>query len=354
MSKKIIITGVTGQIASKLVKYLLKNTDLEIIGTIRRLSVNNHRNLDDIEPSERFRLEQMDLSDPISICSLIEREKPEFFVNCAANSFVGTSWIYPVQHMEINAVGVLHQLDAIRKYSPHTRYLNMGSSEEFGDVKYSPQDENHPLSPRSPYGASKCSARFITKIYRESYNLFAVQPWNFNTESSKRGSEFLTRKVTLGVARIKHSIENKKDFEPICVGNISARRDWQSASDCCEALWLMLNQEKPTEYVIGSGETHSVREFIELAFKEAGIEGHWSFQGTVGNYVPPENEIFIESGTRDVLVKIDTKFCRPAEVDLLWADPSRIKKELGWWPKVSFNELIKEMVESDYNLLTKK
>jgi GDPmannose 4,6-dehydratase len=354
----IIVTGVTGQIGSHMVDYLLENTNYDIIGTIRRLSVNNHKNISHID-NPRFSLAQMDLSDPHSIYSLVEKEKPNYFINFAANSFVGSSWIYPVQHMELNAIGVLHELEAIRKHSPQTRYLNLGSSEEFGDVQESPQTEKTPLRPRSPYGASKAAARFLVKVYKESYSLYALQPWNFNTEGKRRGEEFVTRKITMGVARIKKALELNKQFEPIELAGFDMKRDWQASMDVCDGIWRMLNQDIyrkdfPSidcgnripyikEYILASGKTHSIREFVELAFKEVKIEGIWRNSTTMQK---PEYENF-QTMNGQVLVKINPKFYRPADVEHLCGDSTAIRKELGWEPKISFQQLIKEMVLSD-------
>ena len=214
-----------------------------------------------------------------------------------------------------------------------------------GNVDYSPQDEKHPLKPRSPYGAAKASARHIVKVYRESYNLYAIQGLLYNHESERRGEEFVTRKITKGVARVLKCLKNNENFEPIHLGNIDAKRDWSHAMDFVEGIWLMLNQNKPNDHLLSSGETHTVREFIELAFKEAGIEGVWDFV----NGKDPVNEEFLTTYDNSVvtLVKINPEFYRPAEVDLLWGNSSKARKELNWNPKISFKELVKRMVERD-------
>jgi GDPmannose 4,6-dehydratase len=349
--KKIIVTGVTGQVGSYMTDFLLKNTDFEIYGAIRRLSVPNHENIAHIK-SERFHLIGMDLSDEHSISSAIEEIKPDYFINFAANSFVGTSWKMPAQHFQVNALGVMHQLEAIRKYCPKCRYYNAGSSEEFGDVQYSPQDMNHPPRARSPYGASKVAARQIVKVWRDSYDLYAVQGLLFNHESERRGEEFVTRKITKGVARIKREIEAGDIPTSIKLGNLKACRDWSHAEDFVRGVWLMLNQDRPKDYLLASGETHSIGEFVQLAFEAAGIYGFWEGEGLDETFV-----INIPSSIYDdyrwPIVKINPAFYRPAEVDLLLGDPSEIIEELGWERLINFESLVERMVEHDIKLLDK-
>jgi len=392
--RKIIVTGCTGQLGSYLVDYLLENTAFDIIGTVRRLSVPNHGNIAHVK-NDRFSLATMDLGDVHSIENLIKEHQPAYFINCAANSFVGSSWQLPVQHMQYNAIGVMHQLEAIRKHSPHTRYFNMGSSEEFGNAQYIPQDEKHILSPKSPYGVSKCAARYVTKVYRESYDLYAIQGITFNFESKKRGLEFLTAKVVHAIGKIKNSINNNLPIEPLVVGNLESKRSWQHCLDVCDGIWRMLNQdiynqvtksnianlqnlfEKRValdgaanedlnkalfetsvrkflssgvkEYVLSSDTCHSVREFIELAFERAGIdiidvnqdrlEPTTDKNGQQVNYV-------LDDYNKTSLVLSSREFFRPADVTYLHGDSSLIKKELGWKPKYDFEMLVNEMVDS--------
>lgn len=374
--KKVIITGVTGQDGSLMADYLLKNTDYQILGGVRRLSVNNHKNIDHIN-NPRFKLVPFELSDSHCIDSLISCEKPDYFINFAANSFVGNSWNMPANHMINNSLGVLYILESLRKHSPNTRFYNAGSSEQWGDISYSPQDMQHPFKPRSMYGVSKCAAHFTVKVYRETYNLYAIQGLLTNHEGIRRGEEFVTRKITKGVARIYHSLKNNQDFEPIYLGNLDAKRDWSDSEDFVDGIWKMLNQNyhqhdgvpainanaewwdeyykkqeenkknwKPKEYILSSNETHSVREFVEIAFKEAGIEGKWTFRGSNGNYIPPENETF-ETLDGKILIKIDPKFYRPCEVEILHGDSTPARKELNWYPKISFPELVSRMVKND-------
>lgn len=343
--KVCIVTGVTGQDGSYMVDYLLKNTDLYIVGGVRRLSVYNHVNIKHIN-SERFVLLNFDLTDPHSITRIVEKLKPEYFINLAAQSFVASSWDFARQTWAANSTSVLDILEAIRLYKPECRMYQAGSSEEFGNVSYVPQDENHPLKPRSPYGASKAAARQLIKVYRESYGLYAVQGWLFNHESERRGVEFVTRKITTNVARIKKEIETGEKITPVELGNIDAKRDWSHACDFVDGIWKMLNQKEPKDYVLSSNETHTVREFVEKAFLASGIKGHWSRLNLNHEDKRPENEVF-RKDTGEILVKINPKFYRPAEVDLLFGDSSLARKNLNWKPSISFDDLVKKMVEND-------
>jgi GDPmannose 4,6-dehydratase len=336
--KSIIVTGVTGQDGSHMVDFLLKNTDYEIIGCVRRLSVYNHKNLSHIN-NKRFHLINFDLTDCHSISRVIEKLKPDYFINLAAQSFVGSSWDFAQQTWETNATSVLNILEAIRNYHPTCRFYQAGSSEEFGDVITVPQNEDHPLRPRSPYGASKAAARQIVKVWKESYGLYAVQGWLFNHEGTRRGVEFVTRKITTNIARIKLALNNNNDFYPLELGNLEAKRDWSDAEDFVEGIWLMLNQNEPKDYVLSSNETHTIREFVELAFQAATIEGFWSGEGIYEKY--------IEKNTNKTLLIINKNFYRPAEVELLLGDSSKARKELGWKPKTSFKELVDKMIKWD-------
>jgi GDPmannose 4,6-dehydratase len=344
--KKIcIVTGVTGQDGSYMVDYLLENTDLYIVGGVRRLSVYNHVNIKHIN-NDRFILLNFDLTDPHSISRIVEKLKPEYFINLAAQSFVASSWDFARQTWATNSTSILDILEAIRLYKPDCKMYQAGSSEEFGDVSYVPQDEKHPLKPRSPYGASKAAARQLIKVYRESYGLYAVQGWLFNHESERRGVEFVTRKITTNVARIKKEIETGEKITPVELGNVDAKRDWSHAYDFVDGIWKMLNQKEAKDYVLSSNETHTVREFVEKAFSAANITGHWSYLNLDNEDKRPENEVF-RKDTGEVLVKIDPKFYRPAEVDLLFGDSSLARKELNWQPTISFDNLVKKMVEND-------
>lgn len=370
--KVVVVTGVTGQDGSFMVDYLLKNTNYEVFGGARRLSVSNHDNIKHLENEPRFHLINFDLTDAHSISQTISVLQPTYFINLAAQSFVKSSWDFPSQTWETNTTGVLHILEAIRLHCPTCRFYNAGSSEEFGDVAYSPQDENHPSRPRSPYGASKSAARQLVKVYRESYNLYAVQGWLFNHEGTRRGEEFVTRKITKGVARISKDISTGETPTPLELGNLDAVRDWSDAEDMVDAIWRMLNQEvynkeiqtaliiiehsklpvitatinpndwivpKLKEYVVGSGYVHTIREFVSEAFDCASISGSWVKGKT------PLEEKFVSYGV--TLVQINKAYYRPAEVEYLHANPTAIKRDLGWNPQTSFDELVQKMVSTD-------
>jgi GDPmannose 4,6-dehydratase len=343
--KTIVITGVSGQDGSIMVDFLLKNTDYVIFGGVRRLSVYNHENIKHIN-SDRFHLINFDLTDSHAISRTIEKLKPDYFINFAAQSFVASSWDFARQTWSTNSTAILDILEAIRLYKPTCRLYQAGSSEEFGNVSYTPQDEQHPLRPRSPYGASKAASRQLIKVYRESYNLYAIQGWLFNHEGIRRGEEFVTRKISKNVARINFAIKNNADFIPLELGNLEAKRDWSDAEDFVEGVWMMLNQDiynknysgLPIDYVFSSNETHTIKEFVEKAFATVGINGKWVGENEHTVYVNEKNK---------VLVQVNPKFYRPAEVDLLLGNSNKARQELGWAPKISFDNLIKKMVIYD-------
>lgn len=337
MNKKVIITGVTGQDGSYMADLLLEETDYEIFGMVRRASTNNHHNIKHLLNNSKFKLVTGDLTDSQSIDNIVREIKPDYFINLAAQSFVGASWQIPEQTFDIDAVGVIRCLEAIRKHAPECKFYNAGSSEELGNVDYSPQDEKHPLKPRSPYGAAKAAARHIVKVYRESYGLFAIQGLLYNHESPRRGEEFVTRKITKEIAKIKNAIDNGYSFEPLQLGNIYAKRDWSHAKDFVKGIWLMLNQPEPKEYILASGETHTVKEFINQTLNYFNLDGFWENQGIEEKYLH-KNKIIIE---------INSNFYRPAEVDLLLGDATNAKKNLNWSPKISFTNLVKEMAQND-------
>ena len=343
--KTVVITGVTGQDGSHMVDFLLKNTYYIIFGGVIRLSVYNHENIKHIK-SDRFYLINFDLTDSHAISRTVEKLQPDYFINFAAQSFVASSWDFARQTWQTNSTAVLDILEAIRLYKPSCRLYQAGSSEEFGNVQYTPQDENHPLKPRSPYGASKAASRQLVKVYRESYNTYAIQGWLFNHEGIRRGEEFVTRKITKNVARIYTAIKNNQEFKPLELGNIDAKRDWSDAEDFIEGVWMMLNQDKynsnydgnPKEYVFSSNETHTIKEFAEKAFAYACINGEW-----IGE---KEHEVYV-SEDKKVLIQINPKFYRPAEVELLLGNSDKARKELNWQPKISFDKLIEKMVNWD-------
>lgn len=342
--KKVIVTGITGQDGSHMVDYLLKNTDHEIYGTARRLSVKNHENILHLENEPRFQLINMDLNDAHSIRDVVIDIQPDYFINFAAQSFVAGSWDYPIQTWHTDADAVLHILESIRRFAPECRFYNAGSSEEFGDVVCSPQNEDHPLRPQSPYGAAKCAARHIVRVYKESYNLYAVQGWLFNHEGSRRGLDFVTRKISHTVASIKLAIENGKKIPVLKLGNLEARRDWSDAEDFMEGVWLMLNQKSPKNYVLGSGEMHTVREFLNETLKCANIKFNNEGLADSEKYYTLDRELIFE---------VDPKLYRPAEVHELCGDSSLAEKEINWIRKTNFYELVKKMYQSDYMKLSR-
>jgi GDPmannose 4,6-dehydratase len=311
---KALITGVTGQDGSYLAEFLL-GKGYEVVGMVRRTSHDSYERIEHL--LDRIEIVAADLLDQHSLTVVLQDTRPDEVYNLAAQSFVPTSWSQPVLTGEFTALGVTRILEAIRLVNPKARFYQASSSEMFGKVTETPQRETTSFYPRSPYGVAKVYGHWITVNYRESYGLYALSGILFNHESPRRGIEFVTRKVTDGVARIKLGMA--KDLR---LGNLDSRRDWGFAGDYVEAMWLMLQQSEARDYVIGTGETHSVRELVELAFGRVGLD------------------------YRKYVVS-DPRFHRPAEVDLLLADPSKARKELGWKPKVSFTELVAMMVDAD-------
>lgn len=316
--KKAFITGVTGQDGSYLSEFLLSK-DYEVYGMVRRASVERFERIEHIK--DRMHLVQGDLTDQSSLDEAVKTIMPDEVYNLAAQSFVPTSWNQPTLTGEVTGMGATRLLESVRKIKPDARFYQASSSEMFGKVREVPQDELTPFHPRSPYGVAKVYAHFITVNYRESYNMFACSGILFNHESPRRGFEFVTRKITSSVARIKLGLANE-----LRLGNLDAKRDWGFAGDYVEAMWMMLQQDEPDDYVIATGETHSVKEFVELAFRAAGLD--W-----------------------EKYVVIDPKFLRPAEVELLIGSPKKAKENLGWSPKVGFPELVSMMVEEDIRAL---
>ena len=339
----ILVTGVLGQDGANMCEYLLRATDNKVYCMMRRSANPNFENAKKFLDHPNFTLVHGDLTDDVSIDKLVREIRPEYFINFAANSFVGVSWDMPEQVMDVNALGVLRCLEAIRKFKPDCKFYSAGSSEEFGDVDYSPQDIRHPIKPRSPYGASKAAARHIVKVYRESYNMYAVHGILFNHEGTKRGEEFVTRKITKGVARIVNQLKNDKKVTPISLGNLDAKRDWSDSEDFIKGVWLMLNQSvsPPKDYVLSSGETHSIREFVERAFEYAGYTGEFKGSGL-------KETFSIGHQSKNVtVVRIDPKYHRPAEVELLLGNSIPAQQEMGWYPEISFCNLVKKMVDYD-------
>jgi len=331
LEKKALITGITGQDGSYLAKFLL-GKGYDVYGMYRRTSTDAFERIGDLK--KEISLVEGDVTDMGSLIRIIKDVQPTEIYNLAAQSYVPDSWTQAQATEEINARGVLNMLESIKLLDPKIKFYQASTSEMFGKVQETPQNEKTPFHPRSPYGAAKVFGHYITQNYRESFNIFACSGILFNHESPRRGKQFITRKVSHSVAKIKLGYQDY--FE---VGNIDSKRDWGFSGDYVEAMWLMLQQDKPKDYVIGTGETHSVREFIEESFKVAGMPIVWKGSGV---------EEFAESNGKTV-VKISPKFYRPAEVEYLLSDPSKAKKELGWKAKTTFKDLVKMMVESDIN-----
>lgn len=337
--KKAFITGITGQDGSYLTEFLLEK-GYEVHGMIRRASTFNTKRIDHLFENpeignKRLFLHYGDLSDSSNINRLLEKIQPDEIYNLGAQSHVKVSFEVPEYTAQTDAVGTLRILDAIKETGIKTKFYQASTSELFGGIpETAPQNEKTPFYPKSPYGAAKLYAYWITVNYRESYDLYAVNGILFNHESPRRGETFVTRKITRAVASI---IAGKQ--EKLTLGNLDAKRDWGFAGDYVEAMWLMLQQEKPQDYVIATGETHTVREFTELAFKEVGIDIEWRGTGV--------DEKGYDKKTGRVLVEVNPKYFRPAEVELLWGDPSKAERELNWKRKVDFKGLVKMMVEAD-------
>ena len=321
MHKRALITGITGQDGSYLAEFLLEK-GYEVYGTVRRSSSENSERIQHLR--SRVTLLQADLLDQSSLVDAIRVSNPSELYNLAAQSFVPTSWAQPVLTAEFTAVGVTRVLEAMRTVNPDIRFYQASSSEQFGKVLEVPQSEDTPFYPRSPYGVAKTYGHFITVNYRESYNLHASSGILFNHESPRRGLEFVTRKVTDGAARIKLGLASE-----LRMGNLNARRDWGFAGDYVQAMWLMLQQDQPDDYVVATGEAHTVQELVQLAFDRVGLD--W-----------------------EKYVVIDPKFIRPAEVDLLIGKPDKANHRLGWTPETSFEALVNMMVDADMDRLSER
>ncbi|MEK6967671.1 MAG: GDP-mannose 4,6-dehydratase [Nanoarchaeota archaeon] len=315
MAKKAFITGITGQDGSFLAEFLLKK-GYEVHGLIRRKSVENYDNLQAVLPN--IVLVEGDLTDQISLNKAVKKIVPDEVYNLGALSFVGTSWTQPVQMTETTGIGVLRLLEAVKEYSPKAKFYQASSSEIFGNTHIVPQDENTPFRPISPYAIAKLYAYWMTVNYREAYGMYCSNGILFNHESERRGFEFVTRKITDGVARIKHGL-----LKEIRIGNLEAKRDWGYAPEYVEGMWMMLQHKDPDDFVLGTGETHSVREFVEEAFKLAGIDNYERY------------------------IVIDKKYLRPAEVPHLIANTEKAQRVLGWKATTRFKQLVKKMMDYD-------
>ena len=337
--KKALITGITGQDGSYLAELLL-DKGYEVHGIIRRASTFNTKRIDHLykdphNKNVKMFLHYGDMTDSSNLNRIIEKVQPDEIYNLAAQSHVKVSFEVPEYTAEVDGIGVLRFLDAIKETGVKTKFYQASSSEMYGKVQEIPQTEKTPFYPRSPYGIAKQYAFWIVKNYREAYNLFACNGILFNHESPRRGETFVTRKITRAAARIKAGIQDK-----LYLGNLDAKRDWGYAPEYCEGMWMMLQQDEPEDFVMATGETHTVREFTDLAFKELDMELGW-----VGKQ---ENEEGVEKKTGKILVEVDPRYYRPTEVELLMGDYSKAKRELGWEPKVKFKELVKIMVKAEW------
>ncbi|MAE86555.1 MAG: GDP-mannose 4,6-dehydratase [Flammeovirgaceae bacterium] len=319
MKKRALITGITGMDGSHLADFLLEK-DYEVFGMERRSSVKNRTNTMHLE--EKIHFLMGDLTDQNSLLRCLRESDPHEVYNLASQSFVGESWNTPEQTSNVTGLGVLRILEAIRESGKPIRFYQASTSEMFGKMVENPSRESTPFYPRSPYGISKLYGHWITKNYRESYGIYAVSGILFNHESERRGLEFVTRKISDGIAKIHHGLSDH-----IALGNLDSRRDWGYTPDYVEAMWMMLQQEKPDDYVIATGDTHSIRDFLDVAFTHIGIDD-WS-----------------------QYIRIDPRFIRPAEVDVLRGDYSKAKRELGWEPKLGFKDLVNKMVSYDIDRL---
>ena len=335
MEKRALITGITGQDGSYLAEFLLEK-GYEIFGLKRRTSTVAIERIKHIQ--DEIVLVSGDMFDQSSLVGIVREFKPDEVYNLAAQSFVLDSWEQPLLTGNVTGLGVTRILEAIRKTDPQIRFYQASSSEMFGKVQEIPQTEKTPFYPRSPYGVAKVYGHWITINYRESYDMFCCSGILFNHESPRRGLEFVTRKITNGIAKIKLGLA-----DDISLGNLDSKRDWGFAGDYVRAMWLMLQQDKPDDYVIATGETHPVREFVDLAFHAAGTTIEWRGEGL--------DEQGIDSKTGKILVKVDPQFFRPAEVQQLVGNPTKAREGLGWEPEVTFGGLIEMMVENDLRQL---
>jgi GDPmannose 4,6-dehydratase len=350
MTKKALITGITGQDGSYLVEFLLEK-GYEVHGLIRRSSTFNTERIDHIytdphDPKSKLFLHYGDLSDSGQLSNLIYNLMPDEIYHLGAQSHVRVSFDMPEFTGDVTGIGTTRMLEAIRRSGIKARFYQASSSEMFGDTP-PPQNEETPLRPRSPYGAAKVYAHWMVRNYRAGYGMFAVNGILFNHESPRRGETFVTRKITRAIARMKYGLEKK-----LYLGNLEAKRDWGYAGDYVEAMWLMLQQDEPDDYVIATGETHSVKEFVNLAFHHAGIEIEWKGsgadqKGVIKSLASNLQPLISNLNVGDVLIEIDSRYLRPLEVEFLQGDASKAKRKLGWEPKVRFEELVRMMVDAD-------
>ena len=333
--KSALITGITGQDGSYIAELLLEK-GYAVYGIMRRKSVVDYGNVNHLK--EKICFIYADMTDIVSLIGAMKISQADEVYNLAAQSFVATSWEQPIATAEIDAIGVTNMLEAIRIVKPDCRFYQASTSEMFGLVQEMPQTEKTPFYPRSPYGVAKLYGHWITKNYRESYNMFTCSGILFNHESERRGMEFVTRKITDAVASISLGLQDHLEL-----GNMDAKRDWGHAEDFVKAMWLMLQQEKPDDFVIATGETRTVREFVEIAFRHVGINIQWAGTG--------KDEIGIDGITGKTVVIVNPRFFRPAEVEVLLGNPAKAETELGWRRTISFTELVERMVKNDLELV---
>lgn len=336
--KKALITGINGQDGSYLAELLLEK-GYEVYGLMRRKSVTTFGNI--AHRKDEIKFIYADMIDLVSLINAMQISQADEVYNLAAQSFVGTSWEQPAATADIDGIGALNILEAIRTIKPDAKFYQASTSEMFGLVQAIPQNEDTPFYPRSPYGVAKLYGHWITKNYRESYDMYACSGILFNHESERRGKEFVTRKITDAVARIKLGVQDVLEL-----GNLDAKRDWGHAKDYVKAMWLMLQQDKADDYVIATNETRTVREFVEKAFKCVDIDIVWEGKSI--------DEVGKDSRTGKTLVRINTEFFRPAEVDILIGDPAKAEKALGWKREVTFEELVERMVKNDLKLVERE
>ncbi len=339
LNKRALITGITGQDGSYLAELLLSK-GYEVHGIIRRSSTINTSRIDHLFKQTNFYTYYGDLTDTSNLNRLIEKIEPEEIYNLAAQSHVKVSFDIPEYTTEVDALGTLRFLDALKSTGIKSKFYQASTSELFGKIKVSPQSETTPFYPRSPYGVAKLFSYWTIVNYREAYNLYCCNGILFNHESPRRGETFVTRKISMAVCKI---ILGQQEY--LEIGNLDAKRDWGYAPEYVEGMWLMLQQKNPEDYVLATGETHTVRQFIEIAFKEFNIDIVWNGNGV--------EEKGVNKANNKILVKVDEKYFRPTEVDLLLGDASKAKSILGWEAKTKFSDLVKIMIKEDYNLLQK-
>ncbi len=344
-NKKALITGITGMDGSHLAELLLEK-GYEVHGIIRRTSTFNTGRIDHI--FDKLKLHYGDVTDPLVISNLVSQIQPDEIYNLAAQSHVKVSFEIPYYTAQVDGLGTLAILEAVKNHCPKARVYQASTSELYGGMGYNMPEtgytETSPMHPRSPYGVAKLYGLWITKNYRESYGMHISNGILFNHEGERRGETFVTRKITIGLSKIKKSLLNKEDFESLKLGNLYSKRDWGYAKDYVEGMWRMLQMNKPDDYVLATNETHSIKEFIDLAVDYIGIDTEWVGEGI--------NEKLVTKSSRKVIIEIDEKYYRPAEVDILLGDYSKAKEVLGWQPVVTFENLVKIMINNDEELFS--